>query len=157
MPSTAQGSTAGISNTVIVIPVVLCSFLLLAILIVTGLAVCVWSRRRKTATRFAPNSAVVFTNSDPTHTAMDNPVYGGADILFNANARVGRGGGGGGGGMGASDLHFDPRPQSGMVKEEDRYTVPASGIGDDGLGLGLNNSSTENLLFAPLYATINNN
>lgn len=82
--------------------------LILALIIIAGLAVFVYKRKKKLPTDLM--SPVIYTNDGVT--SLDNPTYIGKDFLDSTNGSV------------VSDLHFDPRGTYGDDNGGHYLTIP---------------------------------
>jgi hypothetical protein len=130
--SAGQGGSG--PNTIgIAVPAILAALLVLAMIIIAGLVVFVYKRRKRVPTNSSP---VVYTNNEVT--SLDNPVYVGSGSLDSK----------------ASNLHFDPRNVYGDEEGEHYMTVP--GHKDMGASLNSLTCSTENLIQdgPPRYSTL---
>ena len=127
------------SNSIgIIIPAVLGSLLVLALILIAVLAVFACKRRKRNKPP-SIDTSVLYTNNGIN--PMDNPVYMGVDTLVNStNGSV------------ASDLHFDPRTH-GDAEGDGRYAT-VDDIRDNPVFVNNFADSTEDLIGPPQYATI---
>lgn len=106
-PAAPQANTgSGSNNAGIIVPTVLAVVLVLAFVIIAGLAVFV-CKKRKRSPPFEPDAVRYTTNKAAGHGPLHNPMYMGTDALLAINSTNG---------SVASDLHFDPSGDYGQYE-----------------------------------------